>query len=109
MTNDIFTLGIGRVIASGYAMRQCIPYLTWAYRKPLQWIKSHGIDLNRVLYINYETVSDFFNLNDMRIENACEAIGNCEKCAIARQYADVGETMLCKEHYENFSDSDEQQ
>jgi hypothetical protein len=69
MTNDIFTLGIGRVIASGYAMRQCIPYLSWAYRKPLQWIKSHGIDLSYVLYINYETISDFFNMNDTRSED----------------------------------------
>ncbi|HEY7159686.1 MAG TPA: hypothetical protein VH815_00440, partial [Acidobacteriota bacterium] len=65
MTNDIFTLGIGRVIASGYAMRQCIPYLSWAYRKPLQWIKSNGIELRKVMYVNYESVSKFLEKNTM--------------------------------------------
>jgi hypothetical protein len=65
MTNDIFTLGIGRVIASGYAMRQCIPYLSWAYRKPLQWIKSNGIQLRKVIYVNYEPVSEFLEKNTM--------------------------------------------
>jgi len=84
MANDIFTLGIGRVIASGYAMRKCIPYLSWAYRKPLQWIKSHGIDLRHVLYINYETVSDFFNMNDTQTAETDEE----------KHYADMKEFFI---------------
>jgi hypothetical protein len=43
-------------------------------------------------------------MTKFEIENARETIENCEKCGIARQYADIDETMLCKEHYEIFSD-----
>lgn len=39
------------------------------------------------------------SIDEMRDEMR-EEIENCEACAIVRQYADIGETMLCKKHYE---------
>lgn len=56
MKINIFTFGIGRVIASGYAMKHCIPFLKTERLKPMIWIKSNGIQMYRVTHINFESV-----------------------------------------------------
>ena len=103
MQNEIFTLGIGKAIASGYAMRNCIEFLKTAYLKPLAWIKENGIKYAKIIYINYEPrdqwLENAFNAQFEMNDKNREEIENCEACAIARQYADIGESMVCKNHY----------
>lgn len=56
MKIDIFISGIGRVIASGYAMRKCIPFLKTERLKPMIWIKSNGVQYRYVTHINWERI-----------------------------------------------------
>ena len=58
---EVFTLGIGRVIASGYAMRNCIPFLQTGYMDALDWIALHGVQYRYVTHINFEVRDKWFD------------------------------------------------
>ena len=66
---EVFTLGIGRVIASGYAMRNCIPFLQTGYMDALDWIASHGVQYRYVTHINFEVRDKWFD-NSISVMNA---------------------------------------
>lgn len=86
MKIEIFTEGIGRVIASGYAMRHCISFLKSVYPKRFRWIKKDGIDFDMIYAVNYE-------LRDKWIaENICPNCGDQASIAVP------GQTTLCKTH-----------
>ena len=86
MKIEIFTEGIGRVIASGYAMRNCISFLKFVYPKRCRWIKRNGIDFDMVYAVNYI-------LRDQWI-----AENHCSNCANQASIAAPGQTVLCKTH-----------
>lgn len=78
MKIEIFTEGIGRVIASGYAMRHCISFLKSVYPKRFRWIKKDGIDFDKVDYINWTPRDQWIFDNAMEIE-MIDPVENSEK------------------------------
>lgn len=86
MKIEIFTEGIGKVIASGYAMRNCISFLKFVYPRRCRWIKRNGIDFDMVYAVNYI-------LRDQWI-----AENHCSNCADQASIAAPGQTVLCKTH-----------
>lgn len=125
---NVFTLGIGRVIASGYAMKKCIPFLQTAYIAPLNWIIVNGIQHKYVTAIDFElrdrwfdnSISvmdalmneidenqDIIRMNDTRSDDEItddlwndSNPENCDGCANQESIAAPRETTKCREHQE---------
>jgi hypothetical protein len=88
---DVFTLGIGRVIASGYAMKNCISFLLTAYLKPMNWIVKNGVHFKNIHAINYE-------LRDKFLSRFVIDKNYCPNCADQESIAAPGQTVLCQTH-----------
>jgi hypothetical protein len=98
MKVEIFTEGIGRVIASGYAMRHCISFLKSVYPKRFRWIKKDGVDFDMVYAVNYKLrdkwIDEAMKTNHQEIKSDVD----CPNCADQASIAAPGQTTLCKTH-----------